>query len=191
MNRRQALKTLSLGSMAIASYKTSMAFEPNNDMPLVLCTWYNQAMANTDAWEVLKDGGSAIDAVEKGVQACENDRENCCVGLGGNPDRTGIVTLDACIMDDKHNIGSVAAIERIKNPIRVARLVMEKTPHVMLVGQGAQDFAVSQGFSLEKDELSDHAQKAFDNYIHNKSSCSVDYQLFNNGGNVSGKTPSA
>ena len=94
----------------------------------MLSTWYNQRAANVDAWEVLKNGGSALDAVEKGVQNAENDIKNCCVGLSGNPDRTGIVTLDACIMDHRSQIGSVGALERIKNPIRVARMVMERSP---------------------------------------------------------------
>jgi N4-(beta-N-acetylglucosaminyl)-L-asparaginase len=163
MNRRTLLKNLSLSTLLVTVFKDGWATSTTPE-PIVLSTWFNQSLANEDAWSILKDGGSAIDAVEKGVQVAENDKENCCVGLSGNPDRTGKVTLDACIMDHLHNIGSVAAIERIKNPIRVARMVMERTPHVMLVGQGAQDFAVSQGFILEKEELSDHALKAFQNY---------------------------
>lgn len=171
MNRRTLLKSLSLSTVAITIFKDSYALT-ESPKPIVLSTWFNQNKANEDAWAILKNGGSAIDAVEKGVQVAENDIENCCVGLGGNPDRTGIVTLDACIMDHLHNIGSVAALERIKNPIRVARMVMEKTPHVMLVGQGAQDFAVAQGFALEPTTLSPHAQKAFNNYLQKED---VDY----------------
>jgi N4-(beta-N-acetylglucosaminyl)-L-asparaginase len=103
--------------------------------------------ANEEAWKVLSKGGRALDAVEKGVRLVEDDPNERSVGYG-RPDRDGRVTLDACIMDEKANIGSVACLENIKNPISVARAVMEKTPHVMLVGDGALQFAVSQG--LEK-----------------------------------------
>jgi N4-(beta-N-acetylglucosaminyl)-L-asparaginase len=94
----------------------------------------------------------------------ENDWENCCVGLGANPDETGVVTLDACIMDHQFGIGCVAGLERIKNPIQVARAVMEKTPHVFLIGDGAQKFALSQGHILQSLDISEHAQKAFDEF---------------------------
>jgi N4-(beta-N-acetylglucosaminyl)-L-asparaginase len=90
---------------------------------------------------------------------------NCCVGLGANPDRDGLVTLDACIMDENANCGSVAFLERIKHPISVARRVMEKTPHVMLVGSGAQQFAVAEGFPLESGKLSDDAERAYKNWL--------------------------
>jgi N4-(beta-N-acetylglucosaminyl)-L-asparaginase len=89
------------------------------------------------------------------------------VGLGANPDRDGFVTLDACIMDEFSNCGSVAFLERIKHPISVARRVMERTPHVMLVGSGAQQFAVAEGFPLEEQKLSPSAQKAYDNFLKN------------------------
>lgn len=82
----------------------------------------------------------------KGVRLVEDDPTERSVGYGGRPDRDGRVTLDACIMDENYNIGSVACMEHIKNPISVARAVMEKTPHVMLVGDGALEFALSQGF---------------------------------------------
>lgn len=91
--------------------------------------------------------------------------QNCCVGLGANPDRDGFVTLDACIMDEYHNCGSVAFLERIRHPISVARRVMEKTPHVMLVGTGAQQFAIAEGFPLEEQKLSPDAQKTYENWL--------------------------
>jgi N4-(beta-N-acetylglucosaminyl)-L-asparaginase len=94
----------------------------------------------------------------------ENER-NCCVGLGANPDRDGYVTLDACIMDENANCGSVAFLERIKHPIQVARKVMENTPHVFLVGSGAQQFALSQGFVLEKEGLSKEAQIEYEKWL--------------------------
>lgn len=117
--------------------------------PIVLSTWNFGLKANEEAWTVLGKGGKALDAVEKGVRLVENDPNERSVGYGGRPDRDGRVTLDACIMDDNYNIGSVACIENIKNPISVARAVMEKTPHVMLVGDGAFEFAIAQGFKKE------------------------------------------
>jgi N4-(beta-N-acetylglucosaminyl)-L-asparaginase len=107
-----------------------------------------------------------LDAVEKGVMVTEAE-QNCCVGLGANPDRDGFVTLDACIMDEFSNCGSVAFLERIKHPIAVARRVMEKTPHVMLVGSGAQQFAVAEGFPLEEQKLSPSAEKSYKEWLKN------------------------
>lgn len=117
--------------------------------PIVLSTWRFGIPANEAAWKILQKGGTALDAVEAGVQVPEGDPNERSVGLGGRPDRDGRVTLDACIMDDNFNIGSVACLEHIVHPISVARAVMEKTPHVMLVGEGALTFALSQGFKKE------------------------------------------
>ena len=108
--------------------------------------------------------GPPLDAVEAGVMVTESTI-NCCVGLGANPDRDGMVTLDASIMDHQWNCGSVGALERIKHPISVARRVMEKTPHVILVGAGAQQFAVAEGFPLEPPVLSDDAKKAYEQWL--------------------------
>lgn len=135
-----------------------------NKQPIVVSTWDAGLNANLAAWKVLSAGGTALDAVEQGVMVTENEI-NCCVGLGANPDRDGHVTLDASIMDHQFNCGSVAFLERIKHPISVARRVMEKTPHVMLVGAGAQQFALSEGFALEKDELSKDAKNAYENWL--------------------------
>lgn len=132
--------------------------------PVVISTWDTGLAANKGAWEVLSRNGSALDAVEAGVKVTESTI-NCCVGLGANPDRDGIVTLDASIMDHQWNCGSVGALERIKHPISVARRVMEKTPHVILVGQGAQEFAVAEGFPLEPQVLSDDAKKAYEQWL--------------------------
>lgn len=145
-------KVMASGSATIKGY------------PVVISTWDAGLRANKAAWEVLSLGGRALDAVEKGVMVTESE-QNCCVGLGANPDRDGFVTLDACIMDEFANCGSVAFLERIKHPISVARKVMEKTPHVMLVGEGAQQFAVAEGFPLEKQELSPSAQKNYENWL--------------------------
>lgn len=114
-------------------------------LPIALCTW-DFGNATTKAWEVLNHGGSALDAVHQGVMVEENDVNNNTVGFGGRPDRDGKVTLDACIMDKDGNCGAVLAMEHIANPISVARKVMEETPHVMLVGKGAEQFAYKQGF---------------------------------------------
>ena len=132
--------------------------------PVVISTWDAGLNANKGAWEVLGTGGKALDAVEAGVMVTEAE-QSCCVGLGANPDRDGFVTLDACIMDEHFNCGSVAFLERIKHPVSVARRVMEKTPHVMLVGSGAQQFAVAEGFPLEKQELSEDAKKSYEQWL--------------------------
>lgn len=114
--------------------------------PRIISTWNHGIDANRMAWKTLQKGGTSLDAVEAGVRITESDPNNRSVGLGGLPDRDGNVTLDACIMDHESNCGSVACIEEIEHPISVARKVMEDTPHVMLVGKGAQEFALSKGF---------------------------------------------
>lgn len=131
--------------------------------PVVISTWKFGYAANEKAWETLDSGGRALDAVEAGVQVPESDPNVTSVGFGGLPDRDGNVTLDSCIMDETGNAGAVAFLKGIKNPIRVARLVMDKTPHVMLVGQGAQEFAVQQGFELE-DLLTEKARKRWEEW---------------------------
>lgn len=121
-------------------------FHRKVNKPIVLSTWRFGMEANGEAWKTLSANGNALDAVERGVKIVEDNPAERSVGYGGRPDREGKVTLDACIMDHKANIGSVAALQHIKNPISVARAVMEKTPHVMLVGEGALQFALEQGF---------------------------------------------
>jgi N4-(beta-N-acetylglucosaminyl)-L-asparaginase len=164
INRRRFINLTSLG---VAGF-TIKGFASNGNIngvkPIVIATWDAGLNANKGAWSVLSKGGSALDAVEQGVMVTENEI-NCCVGLGANPDRDGYVTLDASIMDHEFNCGSVAFLERIKHPISVARKVMEKTPHVMLVGAGAQQFALSQGFILESGELSESAKKNYEQWL--------------------------
>lgn len=150
-----------MSAALVASAKTTASIVSN---PIVVSTWEAGWEANKAAWSVLSTKGRALDAVEKGVMVTE-DSLNCCVGLGANPDRDGIVTLDACIMDESFNCGAVAFLERIKHPISVARKVMEKTPHVMLVGEGAQQFALAEGFSLEPKVLSADAQRAYEDWL--------------------------
>ena len=157
-NRRSFLKTTALASAGLAF----TAFNKNASQseqiesiskkivkPIVLSTWRFGIEANAEAWKILNNKGRALDAVEAGVKIPEGNPEERSVGYGGRPDRDGRVTLDACIMDEFSNIGSVACLENIKHPISVARLVMEKTPHVMLVGDGAFQFALEQGFKKE------------------------------------------
>lgn len=132
--------------------------------PLVVSTWSHGVPANNAAWPVLAAGGRALDAVEAGVRVPEADPEVMSVGYGGRPDREGHVTLDACIMDERGQAGSVAFLEGIMHPISVARKVMELTPHVMLVGEGARRFAVAQGFP-EQDLLTDKARAEWQEWL--------------------------
>lgn len=153
--RRKFLKLSALTTSLFAFNKSKaselLSLETENVIkPIVISTWRFGVEANAAAWEVLSKNGRALDAVEQGVKIPEADPKERSVGLGGRPDRDGRVTLDACIMDENMNIGSVACLEHIVHPISVARAVMEKTPHVMLVGDGALQFAVSQGFKKEK-----------------------------------------
>ncbi|MEJ7588153.1 MAG: N(4)-(beta-N-acetylglucosaminyl)-L-asparaginase [Ferruginibacter sp.] len=132
--------------------------------PIVISTWDSGMPVNAAAWKILSPNGKAIDAIEAGARYME-DQVNCCVGLGGNPDRDGIVTLDACIMDEHANCGAVAGMEQIKHPISVARKVMESTPHVLLVGNGAQQFAIENGFEKEPAKLSGDAEKEYQKWL--------------------------
>jgi len=150
INRRKFLRNSILTSGAILLTNNLKASSvPNTDGPLVISTWVPNVKANKVAWEVLKQGGRAVDAVEKGVMVTEADPEDTSVGYGGLPDREGHVTLDACIMDEHGECGAVMCLENIKHPIAVARLVMEKTPHVQLIGEGAFQFALNNGFKKE------------------------------------------
>lgn len=169
MTNRRKFLTSSAASLALlaapAAGAARLALPPNaRGKALLISTWDEGLAANQAAWEILRKGGAALDDAEAGVLVTEAS-QNCCVGLGGNPDRDGIVTLDACIMDHRFNCGSVAALERIKHPISVARRVMEKTPHVLLVGEGAQQFAVAQGFPLEPRRLSPDAEKNYREWL--------------------------
>ena len=160
MNRK---KFLQLSSMGLAAIKLP-TLSNSTQKPIVISTWDSGMPVNAEAWKILSVNGKSIDAVEAGAIYIE-DTINCCVGLGGFPDRDGIVTLDACIMDEKANCGAVAGLEQIKHPISVARKVMEKTPHVILVGNGAQQFAIENGFKKESAELSTDAKNAYKGWL--------------------------
>ncbi|GAA4304980.1 N(4)-(beta-N-acetylglucosaminyl)-L-asparaginase [Compostibacter hankyongensis] len=151
-DRRKFLKWSAAGAALLSLDRPALAAavtrrqRPEAVRPLVVSTWDFGIPANAAAWEVLRSGGRALDAVEAGVKVPEADPQIQTIGLGGFPDRDGHVTLDACIMDEKGNAGSVGCLEHIVHAISVARRVMEKTPHVMLVGDGALQFALEQGF---------------------------------------------
>ena len=169
-NRRKFITATALSTALLAIDKKSMADEiiksnknPVNK-PIVISTWDFGVAANADAWKVLSKNGRALDAVEQGVWVPEADEKNQSVGYGGLPDRDGKVTLDACIMDENGNIGAVLALEHIKHPISVARKVMEKTPHVMLAGDGALQFALEQGFKKEN-LLTPASEKAWKEWL--------------------------
>lgn len=158
MKRRKFLKNSAIGSAGmlsaplIASCKeTTTATIPDNSQiikPIVVATW-NVPNSTAKAWEVLNAGGNALDAVEKGVMEEEADVSNQSVGKGGRPDRDGNVTLDSCIMDKNGNCGAVVYLQNITHAVSVARKVMEDTPHVMLAGLGAEQFAYEKGFPKE------------------------------------------
>ena len=132
--------------------------------PVVVSTWDSGLTANKAAWPILQKGGRALDAVEAAGRASEAE-PSCCVGLAAYPDRDGRVTLDSCIMDGNGDCGAVSFLERIKHPVSVARKVMENTPHVLLTGEGAQQFAVAQGFTLEPAVLSPDAEKEWKKWL--------------------------
>ncbi|UTW63403.1 N(4)-(beta-N-acetylglucosaminyl)-L-asparaginase [bacterium SCSIO 12741] len=184
--RRDFIKKVALGGPALATMGTTLAVqscaaenvpEGQNAMaatplqvrkPVVISTWKFGFPANEKAWEILTEGGRALDAVEQGVRVPEDDPNVATVGYGGYPDRDGFVTLDSCIMDELGNCGSVAYLQHIKNPISVARKVMEETPHIMLVGDGALQFALDQGF--EKMDLStEHSKNRWEEWKKEKN----------------------
>ena len=164
LNRRKFLQLTALTAPLLSAKKTLANGFEGTIKPIVISTWDSGMAVNAEAWKILSTGGRALDAVEAGANHIENEI-NCCVGLGGYPDRNGIVTLDSCIMDEHANCGAVAGLERIKHPVSVARKVMERTPHVILVGAGAQQFALENGFTLESTELSDDAKKAYAEWL--------------------------
>ncbi len=132
--------------------------------PIIISTWDVALPANAAGWPVLSANGHALDAVETAARAAEN-LVTCCIGLAGNPDRDGFVTLDACIMDERFRCGSVVFLQHIDHPVSVARKVMETTPHVMLAGDGALQFALANGFQSQPANLSPDAEKAWREWL--------------------------
>lgn len=166
--RRKFLQSSVLGSASLIAGNNVLAkvppAKPVVDNPIVVSTWDFGKVANAAAWEILSKKGRALDAVEAGVRVPEADPANQTIGYGGLPDRDGRVTLDACIMDENYNCGSVMALEHITHAISVARLVMEKTPHIVLAGDGALQFALANGFKKEN-LLTPESEKAWREWL--------------------------
>ena len=177
MKRRKFIQSASLSSLGIVATSSVLACNDGvkasttetisdspteGQIPLVIATW-NVENATAKAWEVLDAGGSALDAIEQGCMVEEANAKGQSVGLGGLPDRDGNVTLDACIMNKEGNYGAVVYLQNIVHPISVARKVMEDTPHVILAGKGAEQFAYSAGFK-KQDLLTEASKKAWEKW---------------------------
>lgn len=149
LNRRTFMQSVAAAAaLATASEASASAAEGG---PVFLSTWPHGKPANDRAAEVFNGGGSLLDAVEKGINVPESDPNVTSVGYGGLPNAAGVVELDAGIMDGtRHRAGAVCNLHSIKNPISVARLVMEKTRHTTLAGEGALRFALQMGFHPEQ-----------------------------------------
>ncbi len=168
-NRRNFLKKSALigGGILLSPLAKAELSIPemisNSEDSIFLSTWNHGVPANKKALEIIKSGGSLLDALEKAANVSESNPKNTSVGLGGMPDRDGHVTLDAAVMDGKGNAGCVCFLEGFENPISIARKVMEETPHVILVGEGAAQFARSQGFK-EIELLTEESKKAWEEW---------------------------
>lgn len=165
MKRRNFIKTGAVASSGVllGQFPVNNMFSKsptNNKIPIVVSTWEPNLKSNAKAMEALLGGKNSLDAIEKGIHITESDPNDTSVGYGGFPDEDGIVTLDAAIMDWNGNAGSVAFLQNFMHPISVARLVMEKTNHVMLAGEGARKFALANGFK-EENLLTENAKKAW------------------------------
>ena len=165
MNRRRFLST---GSMAGAAILLGARCGSRGEAPpgveRVIATYPSGVPAGEVALEILQAGGSALDAVERGVMVAEANPEDTSVGYGGYPNADGVVQLDAAIMNGTNlDAGSVAGVRGILHPTAVARRVMEDTPHVLLVGEGAERFAHQHGFE-EQDLLTPGARQAWEEW---------------------------
>ncbi len=168
-SRRKFIGSSLLGSVAMLHGNSILAIKEEQNKtitnnPIVISTWDFGKTANTEAWKTLSKKGRALDAVEAGVRIPEADPTINTIGYGGLPDREGHVTLDACIMDENYNCGAVMCMENIMHPISVARLVMEKTPHVILVSDGALQFALANGFQ-KQNLLTPESEKAWKEWL--------------------------
>lgn len=189
--RRKFIKKGLLGAVAISTIAAACESEatetpdttdqtpagpvnPNSKAitPVAICTWPHLP-ATEETMRVISEGGRAVDAVEQGVRVVEADPSDTSVGYGGLPDQSGEVTLDACIMDETGNAGSVTFVKNILHPISVARLVMDKTPHVMLSGAGAQAFAKENGFE-ETNLLTESSKAAWEKWLETREDPKVD-----------------
>src|SRR5579862_8980163 len=169
MNRRNFLKTTALTSAAAAASGTLIpetiaraaqtTTKGSGAVPKVICSNAANLKATQTAMDVLKQGNDALDAVIAGVNVVEDDPNDHSVGYGGLPNEEGVVELDSAVMHGpSYRGGSVAAIRNIKNPSKVARVVMERSNHVLIVGEGALNFAKAHGFK-EENILTDEARE--------------------------------
>lgn len=137
-----------------------------NPMVRSISTW-KTTEANLKAGLLLDKGIDGLTAAVEGVAVEEENPKNTTVGFGGAPDRTGKVTLDACVMNHLGDCGAVVAVENIVNVARLAKDVMEKTPHVMLAGKGAQDFAISEGYK-QTDLLTEKSKEDWKKWLESE-----------------------
>jgi isoaspartyl peptidase/L-asparaginase-like protein (Ntn-hydrolase superfamily) len=162
MTRRKFVGRAALAVAGGATIQHVRSAESNledrpREIPLIISTWPFGKPANDAAIRILLQGGSILDAVEHGIWVTESDAGNRSVGLAGLPNAAGVTQLDACIMSGPgHQAGSVAALEGIRHPISAARRVMEKTRHVMLVGEGAKMFALEEGLESVETNSAEH-----------------------------------
>ena len=175
-DRRNFIKKAALGSIGISTVMScgeivekkqegnlDNSIKPNKK-PVIISTWNHGLPANEETWNQLKKGNSPLESIESGLKIPEGDPNVRSVGYGGFPDREGKVTLDACIMDHNSNCGSVSFLQGIKHPISVAKKVLQNTPHVMLSGKGALQFALSEGF-IEENLLTVEAEKDWKKWL--------------------------
>ena len=211
IDRRKFIKTLSALGISIPAIKAELLGKTSTakkDNPIILCSrgeqWGRKVLK--PGWDILRKNGTLLDAIEKSANVTELDPNDTSVGYGGLPNEDGVVQLDAQIMNGPdHNCGSVACLEGIKTPCSVARLVMERTDHIHLVGKGAQDFARMHGFKVEnlltestrkiwvewKENLSDkddYFPPADGNYNHDRTTGTINVLGVNKNGDVAGIT---
>ncbi|MAM18442.1 MAG: N(4)-(beta-N-acetylglucosaminyl)-L-asparaginase [Christiangramia sp.] len=173
MKRRNFLKSAGVAGLGISVSGDLLAQSllqntmQSTTYPVAVATW-NFQNAVKKAGEFLSTGSSALDAVEQGVMVEEANLKNTTVGNGGAPDRDGNVTLDACIMSPAGDAGSVVYLHHVEHPVSVARKVMEETPHVMLAGEGALQFAIQQGFK-KQELLTEESEKAWKEWLEHKN----------------------
>ncbi|MDT0675093.1 isoaspartyl peptidase/L-asparaginase family protein [Autumnicola musiva] len=173
MKRRKFIKTTGMSGVALAGNSSMFSanflrpFSTMKNTPISIATW-NFQKATKKAGEMLFQGAGALDAVEQGVRVEEANLKNTTVGNGGAPDREGNVTLDACIMSPEGNAGAVVYLKHIAHPVSVARKVMEKTPHVMLAGEGALQFALENGFE-KVNLLTEESEQEWKQWLEHKN----------------------
>ncbi|QDV51368.1 N(4)-(beta-N-acetylglucosaminyl)-L-asparaginase [Gimesia fumaroli] len=173
-NRRKFIKNVAGLSASLSLFATMSGQAKEKRAPrrpLILCSrgedWAEKVLL--PGWKALDAGRDILDAVEASAQVTELDPEDQSVGYGGLPNEDGVVQLDASFMDGRtHNCGSVGALENIKTPSSVARLVMERTDHIHLVGKGAKEFARAHGFK-EENLLTDKSRKMWLRWKENLS----------------------